>query len=145
MQPGLTSANCLTRKPTTSVVLEVRDSSFLLDGITSCKGTRKSATSVGGWRTGGARAYAHQPLHPLGSVLALLLWVHHAHRRSNVRMSGAVLYLASRDIVRLLPSRAGGEKEGTSVTAHVIREKRARLRSEAGAQKSSAAVLVMSL
>ena len=61
-------------------------------------------------------------------------------------MVGVVQYLASRDIVRLLPSRAGGEKEGTRLaTSQVIREKRARLRSEAGAQKSSAAVLVMSL
>ena len=37
MQPGLTSANCLTRKPTINLVLEVRDSSFLLAGVASCK------------------------------------------------------------------------------------------------------------
>ena len=108
MQPGLTSTNCFMMKLTTNVVLEVRDSSSLLDGVASCKGKQKSATSVGGWSTGGARAHAHQPLHSLGSVLALLLLVHHGLVVQMCRMVGVVLYLASRDIVRLLPSRAGG-------------------------------------
>ena len=37
MQPGLTSTNCFMRKPTTSLALEVRSSSFLLDGVASCE------------------------------------------------------------------------------------------------------------
>ena len=58
---------------------------FLARWRRELQGTRKSATSVGGWSTGGARAHAHQPLHPLGSVLALLLLVHHGACRSNVQ------------------------------------------------------------
>ena len=83
---------------------------FLARWRRELQGTRKSATSVGGWSTGGARAHAHQPLHPLGSVLALLLLVHHGLVVQMFRMVRPCWYLASRDIVRLLPSRAGGER-----------------------------------
>ena len=58
---------------------------FLARWRRKLQGTRKSATSLGGWRKGGARAHAHLPLHQLGSVLALLLLVHHGARRSNVQ------------------------------------------------------------
>ena len=82
---------------------------FLARWRRELQGTRKSATSVGGWSTGGARAHAHQPLHPLGSVLALLLLVHHGLVVQIFRMVRPCWYLASRDIVRPLPSRAGGK------------------------------------
>ena len=81
---------------------------FLARWRRELQGTRKSATSVGGWSTGGARAHAHQPLHPLSSVLALLLLVHHGLVVQIFRMVRPCWYLASRDIVRPLPSRAGG-------------------------------------
>ena len=76
---------------------------FLARWRRELQGTRKSATSVGGWSTGGARAHAHQRLHPLGSVLALLLLVHHGLVVQMCRMVRPCWYLASRDIVRPLP------------------------------------------
>ena len=84
---------------------------FLARWRRELQGTRKSATSVGGWSTGGARAHAHQPLHPLGSVLALLLLVHHELVVQISGSSGVVLYLASRRhrSPAALP-RAGGKR-----------------------------------
>ena len=86
---------------------------FLARWRRELQGTRKSATSVGGWSTGGARAHAHQPLQQLGSVLALLLLVRH----------GLVVQMCRNGRSRAVPSFArhrspaalprGGGKEGT--------------------------------
>ena len=109
MQPGLTSANCLTRKPTINLVLEVRDSSFLLAGVASCKA---HGSQLHRW-VGGAQVVhvRMRTSHCSNLVVSSLCcsWCVMGSSFKCAGMVGVVQYLASRDIVRLLPSRAGGE------------------------------------
>ena len=110
MQPGLASTNCFMRKPTANLALEVRSSSSLLEGVASCKAHRSQLHRwVGGAQVVHVRMRTSRCIHLVVSSLCCS-WCIMRLVVQMCRMVRPCCMVASRDIVRLLPSRAGGER-----------------------------------